>query len=106
MKEHDLKDMINGWCIGDFTPSIYKTKDFEMAVKRYKAGVIETAHKHKIAKEITIVVEGLIMMNNKEYGKNKIIIVEPGEINQFHSITDSVLVVIKTPSLIGDKYLV
>jgi mannose-6-phosphate isomerase-like protein (cupin superfamily) len=97
--------MINGWIIGDFEPSILKTKDFEVAIKRYKAGTAEAEHKHKIAKEITIVISGNIMMGNVEYSDNQIIVIEPGELNRFQSLTDSVLAIIKMPSIIGDKYL-
>lgn len=31
MKKFDLNDMINGWIIGNFDPSLYKTNDFEFA---------------------------------------------------------------------------
>ena len=35
---HNLKDMIGGWFIGDFDPSVWKTSAFEVAVKEYKSG--------------------------------------------------------------------
>ena len=38
MDINKLDDMIGGWFIGNFNPSLYKTNDVEVAVKSYKAG--------------------------------------------------------------------
>lgn len=34
-----------------------------------------------------------------------IILIEPGEFTKFKSVTDSTTVVVKTPSIVGDKYI-
>ena len=31
MEIHKIKDMIGGWFVGDFEPTAYKTKDFEVS---------------------------------------------------------------------------
>ena len=36
MKQANLNDMINGWFVGNFEPTLLKTNDIEVAVKRYK----------------------------------------------------------------------
>ena len=54
-----LKDFTRGWIIGDFDPTVLRTKAFEFAVKDYKVGDAEPAHLHKIATEITVVVTHL-----------------------------------------------
>ena len=46
MKKYRLEDMIGGWFIGNFTPSIIQTKDFEVAVKYYKENDYEQEHYH------------------------------------------------------------
>ena len=33
-----LNDMVKGWFVGNFSPTIYSTNDVEVAVKSYKAG--------------------------------------------------------------------
>ena len=38
MKVSKLSDYTRGWVIGDFEPSILKTKDFEVAVLTHKQG--------------------------------------------------------------------
>ena len=65
MKFFNLKSFIGGWFVGDFDPSIIKTKDFEVSVKRYDKGDSEQRHLHKLADEITVIVQGVVKMNDK-----------------------------------------
>lgn len=104
MKVSSLDDMIKGWFVGDFEPTVLKSKDFEVAVKSYAKGESEEAHFHKIATEITVIVSGLVRMVDREWGPGAIITLEPGSVTDFLAIEDSVTVVVKTPSVMGDKY--
>ena len=106
MKISELKLMTGGWFIGDFEPTLLRTKDFEIAIKRYKAGDEELAHIHKVAMEYTAVVSGVIAMNNQIVENGKIVTIAPNEVVHFKAISDSITVVVKTPSVIGDKYIV
>lgn len=106
MKVHKLKDTIRGWFVGDFLPSIFKTKECEAAIQYYKAGESEKKHIHKIATEITVLAEGRAIMNGIEYKKGDIIVMEPGDATDFLALTDTINVVIKIPSIPGDKYFV
>jgi hypothetical protein len=38
MKVGKLADMHRGWCIGDFAPSLLRTKDFEVGVLLHPKG--------------------------------------------------------------------
>ena len=62
-----IEDFIRGWFIGNFEPSLFNTKDFEVGIKKYKKGTKEKAHYHKLAKEFTVVINGIIKMNNKKF---------------------------------------
>ena len=42
-----LSDYTRGWIIGDFEPSIFRTKDFEVAVLNHKKDEKWIAHYHK-----------------------------------------------------------
>ena len=44
MKEYDLDHMVKGWFVGDFTPTVIKSQEFEVAVKHYKKGDYEPSH--------------------------------------------------------------
>lgn len=96
--------MIKGWFIGDFEPTLLKTQDFEIALKRYKKGDYESAHFHKLAEEFTIIVSGEVLMNNVKYSENDIIKINKNETTDFKAITDVITVVVKVPSSKNDKY--
>jgi hypothetical protein len=106
MELYDLSKFNGGWFIGKFDPSICGTDYFEAALKTYKAGDVDKAHYHNIAVEYTLVVTGEVDMNGVKYFENDIIVVHPKEVVKFSSITDSKLMVIKMPSVKGDKYIV
>lgn len=106
MKVACLEEMVKGWFVGNFAPTLYQTNACEVAVKSYKAGEYEQSHYHKIATEITVIVEGIVRMNGIEYSKGAIIVEEPGDITDFEAVTDSVNVVVKLPGANDDKYLV
>ena len=105
MKKDNLENMIKGWFIGDFEPTLFPSKDFEVAIKRYKKGDYEQSHVHKISTEYTIIVSGEVEINGLYYSEDDIIVIEPGEYVDFMSHTDVITCVVKTPSSKNDKYL-
>lgn len=106
MKKHHLDDFIRGWVVGDFEPSILRTKDFEFMVRYYKEGDLEEKHVHKISDEITVVVSGEFKMNGELLKKGDIMHLSPGDPADFRCLQDGATAVIKRPSVIGDKYVV
>lgn len=105
MYQKNLKKMNRGWFVGNFDPSILQTDQCEVAVKNYTAGESEPRHYHKIATEITVIVDGSVRMNGKNYEKGDIILIEPGESTDFQALTDTTTTVVKVPSVTNDKYL-
>lgn len=104
MKNYKLEDMVGGWFVGDFSPAILQTKDFEVAVKLYSEGQSEDLHHHKLADEITVIASGRVQMNGRIYSGGDIVHLSPGDATDFQVLEDTVTVVVKTPSVIGDKY--
>lgn len=104
MEHANLSEMVKGWFVGNFNPTLLSTKDFEVAIKKYKSGESEAEHFHKVATEITVVVSGQVQMCNRIWGEGSIIKLMPGEATSFLALEDAVTVVVKTPSAIGDKY--
>lgn len=98
--------MTKGWFVGDFSPSILRSKDCEVGIKHYRAGDYEAAHYHAIATEITAIVSGRAVMFGREWGPGDILTVEPREETDFLALTDVVTVVVKMPSAPSDKYVV
>jgi mannose-6-phosphate isomerase-like protein (cupin superfamily) len=105
VKNAKLADMVRGWFIGNFGPTLYKTNDVEIAVKEYKQDDYEDWHYHKIATEFTVIISGRVKMNRAEYGPGEIIVIEPNEGTDFLALTDVVNVVVKIPGASNDKYL-
>jgi mannose-6-phosphate isomerase-like protein (cupin superfamily) len=101
----NITDMIKGWFIGDFEPTLYQTSDVEVGVKHYKAGEFEQKHYHKIATEFTVIIIGEIEMNGEKFYENEIVKINPGISTDFKAITDVTTVVVKIPGASNDKYI-
>ena len=105
MKHAKLEDMVKGWFVGGFDPTVLKTEACEVAVKKYKAGDHEGMHHHRIATEVTLIISGRVRMLGREWQAGDIVVVEPGEATAFEALSDAVNVVVKIPGAINDKYL-
>lgn len=104
IESYKLQDMIKGWFIGDFEPSLFKTNNVEVAIKKYKAGDFEKPHFHKIATEFTAIISGEVQMNGIRYKENDIIKIAPNVIASFRAVTDVITIVVKLPGANNDKY--
>ena len=104
MKKARLNDMAKGWFVGDFTPTAFTSDQCEVAIKSYQKGDGDPAHFHKLAHEITLIIEGEVSMMDSTWRKGDIIVIEPGEVSSFSALTDATLVVIKIPGAKNDKY--
>ena len=105
MKHHKLKNMFNGWFIGEFSPAAFKSEACEVAVKHYSAGDCEKAHYHKVATEVTLVLKGEVEMMDSLWVAGDIIVLEPGDVSAFKAKTDCSTVVVKVPGVLDDKYI-
>lgn len=105
MELKNLGDMTKGWFVGSFIPTVLNTNSCEVAIKKYKIGESEPSHFHKVATEVTVVLSGRCEMNGVQYKENDIIVIHPNEATDFKALEDTVTVVVKEPSVAGDKYL-
>ncbi len=96
--------MVGGWFVGDFTPAALPTPAAEVGVKSYRAGDAEAEHVHRIAAELTLVLTGEVDMNGRRLGAGDIAVLAPGEPGTFRAISDTTTVVVKLPSVPGDKH--
>jgi hypothetical protein len=106
MTVHRLDEMVRGWFVGDFEPTVHRTSDVEVAIKSYAAGDAEARHVHEIATELTAVVHGSVRMDGVELRAGDIVEVPPGRPSDFLALTDATVVAVKLPAVAGDKYLV
>ena len=105
MKTARLQDMVKGWFVGNFDPTLIRTNDVEVAVKEYKQGEYEERHYHKLSTEITVIASGRVRMNGVEYVKGDIVVIEPNQATDFEVLEDTITTVVKYPGANNDKYM-
>ena len=105
MRIANMSDMVKGWFVGDFSPTVLATQAAEVGIKHYTAGEKDRLHYHKIATEVTVVLNGLVRMNGQEYSQGSIVVIEPMESVTFEALQDTTIVVVKVPGASNDKYL-
>jgi anti-sigma factor ChrR (cupin superfamily) len=102
---HRLADFVGGWVMGCFEPVLIASDDVEVAIKTYQAGDLEQRHHHRIATEYTVIATGRVRMNDQDYSSGEIIQMDPGQSTDFEALEPTITVVLKSPSVPGDKYL-
>jgi quercetin dioxygenase-like cupin family protein len=100
-----LSDMKSGWYAGNFEPTAYKTKAFELNYRVHKKGEFWEAHTHTTVTEINLLISGSMEICNQTIGSGDIFIIEPGEVAAPIFLTDCEIVCAKTPSS-DDKIIV
>ena len=103
MKLMKLKDMKQGWFIGNFEPTAYKTKDFEVCYRTHPKGEKWDIHYHEHITEINLLVNGKMIMQGKTLLSGDIFILEPYEIADPDFLEDCTILCVKTPGIVGDK---
>lgn len=106
MNSGRLEDMVKGWFVGAFNPTVHSTDACEVAIKHYKQGDAEGRHMHKIATEVTAIVSGEVRMCGRDWRAGDIISIAPGESTDFLALTDAITVVVKQPGALDDKYVI
>lgn len=106
MDIYKFEDMKGGWFVGDFEPTAYKTSEFEVCYKFHKKGEKWDTHYHKKGTEINFLVKGKMKIQDKEIKEGEIFTIYPYEISEPEFLEDCILIIVKTPSVPGDKYIV
>jgi len=105
MQFDNIESFFRGWYVGNFEPSILKTDEFEVGLLTHSQGEKWPKHLHKIVTEINLLVEGKMIIGGREISSGDIFVIFPNEVAEPEFLTDCKLVVIKTPSIPGDKYI-
>lgn len=99
-----LEHMKYGGFIGDFVPSMLRTRDFEVSIKHHRKGESWPDHYHEFMTEYNVLVSGHMKLNGIELVEGDIFVFAPGEISRLDEFyEDCTIVVVKTPSLPSDK---
>lgn len=104
MKVYKLSEMVGGWFVGNFTPTTFQTKDFEVCYKFHAKGEQWDIHTHKVSIEINYIARGKMKFQDKILEQGDIFVVYPWEISNPEFLEDCEIVIVKVPSAPGDKY--
>lgn len=106
MEIHKISDFIGGWYVGDFNPSCFVTKDFEICYKKHLAGEEWPIHYHKEADEINFLRSGKMIIQGKELVGGDIFILRKNEIADPIFLENCEVFIVKTPSVKDDKFII
>lgn len=98
--------MWRGWFIGDFSPSVLKTKDFEVGLLTHPKGEKWPAHYHPKGTEYNVLVKGAMNVCDTDLTAGDIFVIEPGEIADPTFYTDCKILCVKVPSDTNDKIVI
>ena len=103
MKIFNINNMKAGWFVGDFEPTAYRTKDFEVCFRTHPKGEEWDTHYHEKITEINLLISGKMLLQNKELNSGDIFVLEPFEIANPIFLEDCDILCVKTPGIVGDK---
>lgn len=101
-----IENMIGGWFIGNFDPTVLHTQNFEVGYKFHHKGEKWDKHYHKQAIEVTYLIRGKMQIQDKILTSGDIFTIFPYEIADPIFLEDCEVVIVKTPSVVGDKYII
>lgn len=100
-----FEKMTRGWFVGEFEPSVFKTKEAEVAFHFHPKGFVGGAHIHKIGTEISLITSGRVKINGLDLKKGDIFVFKPGiPMTGSSFLEDTEMVVVRIPSFPRDKY--
>ena len=103
---HKLKNMKGGWFIGNFAPSVLKTKNFEVGYHTHKKGDPTHDHYHKQSTEINVITKGKMLVNGEVLVKGDIFTFPPYTVSEAKFLEDTELIVIRDSSHPQDKFMI
>jgi quercetin dioxygenase-like cupin family protein len=99
-----IADYMRGWFIGDFEPTVLRTKDFEVGVLSHHKGEHWASHYHKDSVEYNVLISGKMIIRGQELNSGDVFVFEKGEIADPVFLEDCTVVCVKVPSIPSDKF--
>lgn len=104
MRIWDINEFKKGWFVGDFEPSIFRSKDVEVGHHKHKRGEETIPHYHKETTELNYILKGTLMVSGALMNAGQMWTYEKNEVSDVQFLTDVELIVIRWPSIPHDKY--
>ncbi len=104
MRTSHITAFKGGWFVGGFEPSLFPNPHVEVGWHVYEAGFQGTSHTHRVGTEINVILHGRCRVDGTEMGPGEIFIYDPGDWSDVQFLETTGLLIVKHPSLPGDKY--
>jgi hypothetical protein len=105
MKLFRINDMTRGWFVGNFSPTVHATGDFEVGYREYPANHPPDPHYHPVVTEINLIVHGRMRLHDQILTAGDIFVLDPWEISNAEYLETTGIVCVKYPSM-NDKQLI
>jgi len=106
MKVLNSEQFIGGWFVGDFTPSAYRTKDFEVCYKFHHKNEEWPKHLHTESIEINYLMHGSMVIQDQILTAPTVFIMDKLEVSDAEFLEDCEIIVVKVPSIPNDKRII
>lgn len=103
---HNVEVFQSGWFCGNFEPTAYKTTDFEVCYKIHPQNEEWPNHVHRVSTEINYLMSGEMKINGTKLIAPVVFVIEPNEPAKAEFLTECRLIVVKTPSIPTDKFVI
>jgi hypothetical protein len=104
MKVRNINEFTKGWFVGDFTPAVFQSKDFEIGHHKHRRSEKTFPHYHKETTELNYILKGTLMVSGTLLTEGQMWTYEKNEVSDVQFLTDVELIVIRWPSIPSDKY--
>jgi len=106
MKITKISDYFRGWFIGNFEPTLLKTKDFEVGLLTHRKGEHWSSHYHEKSIEYNVLVQGKMVVQGNELNTGDVFVFDKGEIADPVFLKDCTVLCVKVPSIPSDKIII
>lgn len=102
----NFSDYFRGWLIGNFSPALKKTSEFELGILYHKKDEKWPFHYHQYMQEINILLQGKMLINNIEVKAGNFFVFDRYQISCPFFLEDCYILCIKLPSVPNDKIVI
>lgn len=102
MQVFKLENMIRGWFVGNFDPTVHRTDQFEVGYRVHQPDEGDDAHFHPIVTEVNVVTHGRMIVQDQVLVAGDIFVLHPWEITNPVFLETTGVICVKVPSL-NDK---
>jgi len=103
METFHIDQMKQGWFIGDFEPSAFRTHGVEVCARLHQQGEKWQKHFHEHSYEVNFLKEGQMTICGETICGNSIFVIAPNEIADPEFLTNCFVVTVRIPYMVGDK---